>query len=297
MLNRSFISVIFAAILLTGCASIKQNRDVCITVGVVAGALAGSSENTESAIGAAVIGGAAAWLICRTDSDGDGVLDEDDRCPGTPAGAQVDGFGCALDTDGDGVSDQLDACPNTERGATVDSRGCDKDTDGDGVRDDLDRCWNTPPGTQVDEAGCTLDTDQDGVPDSADSCPNTAPGKAVNAKGCHVVYTLSGVHFDFASAELSEEAQAQLATVSALLNDETELNVEILGHTDSQGPAAFNLKLSQQRADAVLTFLTDNGISAARLTAIGKGEDMPIADNSNEKGRMENRRVEFRVAD
>ena len=51
MLNRSFISVIFAAILLTGCTSIKQNRDVCITVGAVAGALAGSSENTKSAIG------------------------------------------------------------------------------------------------------------------------------------------------------------------------------------------------------------------------------------------------------
>lgn len=58
------------------------------------------------------------------DSDGDGVLDANDRCPGTPAGAAVDAYGCALDSDGDGVADYKDACPGTEAGAKVDEKGC-----------------------------------------------------------------------------------------------------------------------------------------------------------------------------
>ncbi|GAA4359173.1 OmpA family protein [Kangiella marina] len=58
------------------------------------------------------------------DSDGDGVIDANDRCPGTPAGAAVDAYGCALDSDGDGVADYKDACPGTEAGAKVDEKGC-----------------------------------------------------------------------------------------------------------------------------------------------------------------------------
>ncbi|AOE48979.1 OmpA family protein [Kangiella sediminilitoris] len=63
-------------------------------------------------------------MVEAKDSDGDGVLDADDRCPGTPAGAAVDAYGCALDSDGDGVADYKDACPNTEAGAQVDEKGC-----------------------------------------------------------------------------------------------------------------------------------------------------------------------------
>ncbi|NVJ66133.1 MAG: OmpA family protein [Gammaproteobacteria bacterium] len=58
------------------------------------------------------------------DSDGDGVIDANDRCPGTPAGARVDAYGCPLDSDGDGVYDYQDACPNTPAGAKVDDKGC-----------------------------------------------------------------------------------------------------------------------------------------------------------------------------
>jgi OOP family OmpA-OmpF porin len=59
------------------------------------------------------------------DSDGDGVIDPNDRCPGTPAGARVDAVGCELDSDGDGVVDRLDQCPGTPAGAKVDARGCE----------------------------------------------------------------------------------------------------------------------------------------------------------------------------
>ncbi len=62
--------------------------------------------------------------VAPKDSDGDGVIDANDRCPGTPAGTKVDAYGCALDSDGDGVLDNQDACPNTPAGAKVDEKGC-----------------------------------------------------------------------------------------------------------------------------------------------------------------------------
>lgn len=119
-----------------------------------------------------------------TDSDGDGVLDGADKCPGTPHGAVVDKKGCPVDTDGDGVYDGLDQCPNTPHGAKVDSVGCPVDTDGDGVPDGLDRCPDTPPGAKVDSAGCPTDSDGDGVPDGLDRCPDTPKGATVDALGC-----------------------------------------------------------------------------------------------------------------
>ncbi|MBK6599524.1 MAG: thrombospondin type 3 repeat-containing protein [Proteobacteria bacterium] len=78
------------------------------------------------------------------DSDGDGVNDDLDKCPGTPAGTPVNADGCPLDSDGDGVTDDKDKCPNTPAGATVDATGCELDTDGDGVADSKDKCPNTP---------------------------------------------------------------------------------------------------------------------------------------------------------
>ena len=119
-----------------------------------------------------------------TDSDGDGVLDSDDKCPGTPRGAVVDKKGCPIDTDGDGVYDGLDQCPNTPHGAKVDSVGCPIDSDGDGVADGIDQCPDTPVGAKVDAVGCPIDSDGDGVPDGIDRCPDTPHGATVDALGC-----------------------------------------------------------------------------------------------------------------
>ncbi|QKQ28084.1 thrombospondin type 3 repeat-containing protein [Candidatus Reidiella endopervernicosa] len=77
------------------------------------------------------------------DSDGDGVLDDKDRCPDTPKGVAVDAVGCPLDSDGDGVVDMHDQCPDTPKGAAVDTKGCQLDSDGDGVVDMKDQCPNT----------------------------------------------------------------------------------------------------------------------------------------------------------
>src|SRR5256886_6746662 len=120
----------------------------------------------------------------RKDSDGDGVPDSKDACPGTPAGAVVDQRGCPLDADQDGVPDGLDKCPGTPAGAHVDATGCPTDADADGVPDGLDQCPNTLAGLKVDAKGCPIDSDADGVPDGVDQCPDTPAGVAVDAKGC-----------------------------------------------------------------------------------------------------------------
>ena len=126
---------------------------------------------------------------CPIDSDGDGVWDGIDQCPDTPKGCTVDAKGCPSDADGDGVCDGVDTCPDTPKGATVDATGCPSDTDGDGVWDGIDQCANTPKGATVDDKGCPVDTDGDGVPDGIDQCADTPQGARVDALGCPIEIT------------------------------------------------------------------------------------------------------------
>ncbi|MBC3765418.1 glycoside hydrolase family 16 protein [Neptunicella marina] len=128
------------------------------------------------------------------DTDGDGVVDNDDLCQATPAGATVDIDGCEIsipDADGDGVADPVDECPATPVGAVVDASGCSApaDSDGDGVTDEFDQCPNTPVAASVGENGCEIaiaDADNDGVEDGVDQCPNTPAGTAVDSTGCDI---------------------------------------------------------------------------------------------------------------
>jgi outer membrane protein OmpA-like peptidoglycan-associated protein len=128
------------------------------------------------------------------DADNDGVMDDVDKCPDTPAGDKVDATGCSVpkDADGDGVLDNVDKCPDTPAGDKVDEKGCSlpKDADGDGVVDSADKCPDTPAGEKVDENGCPLpkDTDGDGVNDDKDRCPSTPAGVKVDEEGCQVLF-------------------------------------------------------------------------------------------------------------
>ena len=121
---------------------------------------------------------------CPADSDGDGVPNGVDRCPNSGTGALVDATGCSQDSDGDNIADGIDKCPDTPAGVLVDSRGCPRDSDGDSIADGLDRCSDTPKGATVDALGCPGDSDNDGVLDGLDRCPRTPPGADVNAAGC-----------------------------------------------------------------------------------------------------------------
>jgi outer membrane protein OmpA-like peptidoglycan-associated protein len=118
------------------------------------------------------------------DSDGDGILNNRDRCAGTPAGAQVDGRGCPADSDGDGVPNGVDRCPNSGSGALVDAAGCSQDSDADNIADGVDKCPDTPAGVLVDSTGCPRDSDGDAIADGLDRCSDTPKGATVDALGC-----------------------------------------------------------------------------------------------------------------
>ncbi len=274
-----------------------DSRLACALIGAVAGAGAAAVNDSDDAGAGAVIGAGIGALFCGgKDSDGDGVKDGRDQCPGTPLGAPVDERGCEFDDDGDGVVNSEDACPGTPAGVEVDSRGCELDADGDGVGDSRDQCPGTPRGAKVDANGCELDTDGDGVVDSRDRCPGTAPGTPVDNDGCDLApaHVLHGVNFEFDSARLTAEATARLDEALQILQRHPTLQVEIAGHTDSSGSEAYNQRLSERRAQAVLDYLVENGANAANLSATGYGESQPLADNASGEGRERNRRVEFR---
>jgi len=142
------------------------------------------------------------------------------------------------------------------------------------------------------------ETDGDSVPDSRDKCANTLAGARVDATGCIIdaqTVTFKTISFQSNSANLTFSSQKALTPVAESFKSQTDLKVEIAGHTDSIGSAEYNQDLSQRRADSVRQFLIDQGVDAERLSAVGYGEMQPVAENDSESGRAMNRRVEFRL--
>jgi len=198
----------------------------------------------------------------------------------------------AADSDGDGVPDDIDQCPGTVPGAVVDEKGCEKDSDGDGVVDRLDKCPGTPPGTKVDEVGCPL------PPPPVDTgCRSPKPGEPVDFNGCAIgdAIILRGVNFNFDKYDLTVNAKVILDQVADALIAANTIKVEIGGHTDYKGSDAYNQKLSDRRAKAVLDYLTARGVDASRISSRGYGESQPIDTNETDAGREVNRRVELKI--
>lgn len=106
---------------------------------------------------------------------------------------------------------------------------------------------------------------------------------------------LKNVFFDSGKSELKQESQVELNKLAELLQANPDKNIEIGGHTDDVGSDENNQALSQQRSEAVVNYLTTKGIIASRLTAKGYGESKPVASNSSEDGRAQNRRTEFKI--
>ena len=204
------------------------------------------------------------------DSDGDGVTDDYDKCPGTPAGTAVDSTGCPLpqDDDGDGVVNETDKCPGTPAGKKVDAVGCevDGDDDGDGILNSVDQCPNSPAGSRVNNVGCPFDRE----------------------------LLLQGVKFATNSDQLLPESLPILENAIATLKRYPEVNIEVAGHTDNRGSDAYNLDLSARRAASVLKYLQDGGVTNT-ITSRGYGESEPIASNDTDDGRQQNRRVVLRA--
>lgn len=151
-----------------------------------------------------------------------------------------------------------------------------KDTDGDGVADQFDKCAGTPAGTKVDGSGCPLP-------------PPPAP--VVMAPAAPVFTGWEPIQFEFNSSVLKTEAYPVLDKLSSTLR-ENGGKVTAKGYASSEGTAAYNLKLSKDRANSVKTYLVNSGVNASQVTAKGFGEANPIASNDTEEGRIQNRRVE-----
>lgn len=103
---------------------------------------------------------------------------------------------------------------------------------------------------------------------------------------------LTGTQFAFNSAALTPSAIADLQDTLESLRADPGLSIYIEGHTDSVGPDAYNLRLSERRADAVKDYLVSKGVAADRIETHGFGESKPLADNATDEGRARNRRVE-----
>jgi outer membrane protein OmpA-like peptidoglycan-associated protein len=108
-------------------------------------------------------------------------------------------------------------------------------------------------------------------------------------------YTLDNVHFDFGKATLRPESFAELEELVSYLKNKDNIKVEIAGHTDNVGTDADNLKLSQQRAEAIRNYVVKKGIAPVRILAKGYGASQPVADNDTDEGRQLNRRTEVRI--
>ncbi|WP_309550422.1 OmpA family protein [Rhizobium rhizogenes] len=127
----------------------------------------------------------------------------------------------------------------------------------------------------------------------------SAPAAAVDAPNCqsllNTILTKSKINFDTGKARISPASSGVLDTIVATIGRCPGNAVEVSGHTDSSGDEAANVALSEQRAKAVVTYLTDAGVPASRLTAVGLGSSRPVASNDTDEGKALNRRIEFSV--
>ena len=229
------------------------------------------------------------------DDDGDGIENSKDACPN--AAGLLEFNGCP-DSDGDGIADPNDACPDVAGLAKF--NGC-PDSDGDGIEDGKDACPNAAGPRKFN--GCP-DSDGDGIADPDDKCPNEA-GPSDNA-GCpnptaEAIEKLNElgavVQFEFNKSNLRDDAIELLLSVYEIMAKYGNTNFLIEGHTDSSGPKAFNKKLSLERAENVKSHLVSKGVEGDRLSTAGFGEDNPKESNNTRKGRIANRRVEFKVVE
>ncbi len=234
------------------------------------------------------------------DTDGDGILDKDDKCPTVKGLAKYQG--CPIpDTDKDGINDEEDKCPTVPGLARY--QGCPiPDTDKDGINDEEDKCPTVPGVARYQ--GCPVpDTDGDGVNDEEDRCPNL-PGVREN-QGCPVIpeeikkrvsIAARNILFETGKSKLRTSSFKGLNDVARIMVENPEMELAIDGHTDYVGSDAMNQTLSDNRAGSVKTYLVSKGVDESRITATGHGETMPIADNKTAAGRQQNRRSELTLS-
>ncbi|MDX9722278.1 MAG: OmpA family protein [Myxococcota bacterium] len=250
------------------------------------------------------------------DNDDDGLIDVIDGCPDEPE--DFDGFvdddGCAdADNDQDGFCDLwvlekgleaqygcqgADKCPDVPEDVDgfEDTDGCpEPDNDRDGFCD----AWVVEKGLEAQSGcrgvdACPNEPETINAFEDEDGCPDVGETKVVVTDT--MIEILDMVYFDTNKATIKAISFPILDQVYAVLRANPQVTkVRVEGHTDSDGSASKNLKLSQDRAAAVVQYLVDKGIEPSRLSSEGYGEDKPIDSNKTKQGKAKNRRVEFRI--
>jgi len=182
----------------------------------------------------------------------------------------------------------------------------EEDADEDGVSNLKDLCPRDPGPAELD--GCP-DFDGDLIPDREDRCPRER-GPAEN-DGCPVsvdepvveieserLSLKDSIQFDTARDTIKPQSFPILDQIAKLLSEHPELKkIQVEGHTDNVGAAAYNKDLSERRAASVVRYLIQKGIARGRLNAAGFGFERPVTSNATALGRAKNRRVEFRIAE
>ncbi len=255
----------------------------------------------------------------KADTDGDGLTDfEEIKSTNTnPLVADTDGDGLndgdevhkyktdplKVDTDGDGLSDGDEVLKYK-------TDPLKKDTDGDGLTDgdEVLKYKTDPLKKDTDGDGLTdgeevlkyktdplkKDTDGGSVDDGTEVKRGTDPlNPEDDVVKIGVPIILEGITFDVNKSTIKPESEATLMKALKTLETYTDISVEIGGHTDSDGSAKSNQKLSEARAESVKAWLVNKGIDASRISTKGYGEDKPIADNKTKEGKQKNRRIEF----
>ncbi|OEJ65708.1 hypothetical protein BEN30_13580 [Magnetovibrio blakemorei] len=124
-----------------------------------------------------------------------------------------------------------------------------------------------------------------------------ASGVSVTREGNDILLNMEqAINFDSGRHELRGEAYPVLNSVGQVLSEYAKTTIDVIGHTDSEGDAAYNQALSERRAMSVANYLSSKGISGQRLLAAGYGESAPISSNNTEAGKQKNRRVEIRIS-
>ena len=254
------------------------------------------------------------------DNDQDGILDIDDECPLIPEDLDGDSDkdGCPegdnADRDGDGILDNEDQCPDDPEDIDgfQDTDGCpDPDNDKDGILDVDDLCPNDPEDKDgfQDKDGCPdPDNDQDRILDKADSCPNDpetyngfedkdgCPDKGSVIIEENQIVILEKIYFETDSAEIQKRSYPIIDAVAAtLIGNPQIMLIEIQGHADERSSDEYNIRLTRDRAAAVLEALVQRGVDRRRMRSGGYGERCPIDPNHTEPAWEKNRRVEFKI--
>lgn len=130
----------------------------------------------------------------------------------------------------------------------------------------------------------------------AEELEDSIPGAEIERVGEGILVTFaSGILFGFDSTAIQPAGRSNLATLSSNLEKYPDSNVLIVGHTDNVGADAYNMTLSERRAESAASYLRQQGVDAGRIRTEGRGEMEPVADNATDTGRQENRRVEVAI--